>query len=105
MTGIGAALYIGLKLLGMKVHRFKFSGQAISKKQMAFYHQYTRQTLEMVSLITIGAFTYINYTTIQIAFKKQQGLGPWFLPLLFLLVSGLVIYTLWNARKMRKMEG
>ncbi|MBV6643010.1 MAG: DUF1648 domain-containing protein [Cyclobacteriaceae bacterium] len=104
LTGIGAILYIGLKLLGMNIHRFKYNQDELSAGQSIFYRQYTRQTLEIVNLISVSAFAYINYATIQVAFGTQQGLGLWFLPLLLLLVTGLVAYTLINARKLKKME-
>ena len=104
LTGIGAILYIGLKLLGMNIHRFKYYHDELSTDQSFFYRQYTRQTLEIVNLISVSAFAYINYATIKVAFGTQQGLGQWFLPLLLLLVTGLVAHTLINARKLKKME-
>lgn len=104
LTAVGAATYIGLRILGMNVKKIRYQHGELSEKQLAFYHQYTRHTLDIVNLVTVGSFCYINYATIQVALGNQQGLGRWFLPSLLVFVSGLVLYTLINARKLKDLD-
>ena len=48
--------------------------------------------LGMVKLEMLLLFTFINWTTIQVALHKAQGLPGWFLPcVLFIMLCTLVV--------------
>lgn len=97
LVGLGVGLYVLLTVIKRYPNTFNYSQKSTSEN---IAHQYTMATrmIRVVKAIISWGFFYIAWSTIQIAFGKQEGTGMWFLIVFLGLLFGTIIYFLYKSR-------
>jgi uncharacterized membrane protein len=99
---IGVAMYFGFFWLNKFPHLFNYSQQISEENAERLYTINTRMIRTLNAIISC-IFAYINYSIIQSALGKQNGLGAWFFPVFILLILGTIGYFLYKTQKIRSL--
>lgn len=97
---ISIASGVGLFFLSKSPHMFNYP-VTITDENAPEQYRNAQRTLRIVNAIITVMMAYIVYGIIQNARGLMDGLGPWFLPLVLLLVLGSIGFTLWKAYRLR----
>lgn len=104
LTLIATLLFIMLTIIAKKPHTFNYSETITSENAEAQY-KIAMQFMQLLNLFVLSIFIFIDYKTIQIAWKKSDSLGIWFLPLT-IIVSVLIIgFNVLKSKKIKKNYG
>ena len=95
---IGFVMFMGLFWLNKHPHNFNFPQKVTKENAKRLYTTGTRMIRTLDALIT-WLFTYITYSTIQVAMGNQSGLGKWFLPVFMISTLGTTAYFLYKSMK------
>lgn len=95
---IGTVLYAGLYWLNQYPHLFNYPQKVTAENAEQLYKITTRMIRTMNTVIVV-VFAYIIYSTIQVAFGNQSGLGTWFGPTFLLLIFATSMISLFRLMK------
>ena len=97
---VGLILYSGLTILNKYPHVFNYPVRITEENAVRQYKVATK-LVRSLKVVVACLFCYLNYSTIQIAFGKQFGLGTGFLLILIagmFSIIGIYIYWVYKNR-------
>ena len=95
---VGLVIYIGLVILNRFPHIFNYNTE-ITQDNAERQYRLATTLLRIVNLAITLIFFYITYQSVQSAMSGQSGLGFMFVPFVFIVTIGPVIWYLIKASK------
>lgn len=92
---IGLVIYLVITFLSQYPHTFNYMVKITEENAETQYRKAVRM-INLIKTITIIAFGYISFSSIQIAKGLQAGLGFWFVPVLLTTLFGAIYYSFKN---------
>ncbi|MFP2996114.1 DUF1648 domain-containing protein [Spongiivirga sp. MCCC 1A20706] len=93
---IGTILFVGMFILNKHPHIFNYPTRITVDNAKRQYKNATK-LIRFLNTTVVLVFTYITFSTINIALGKQEGLGTYFLLAFLALVFVPVVYHLFKA--------
>ncbi|NLL53485.1 MAG: DUF1648 domain-containing protein [Peptococcaceae bacterium] len=100
LPGIGAGLYLLLTIVSKFPHTFNFPW-AVTEENAERQYLIGRTMVISLKAELIWLFAYIEFSTIQVAMGKSNGLGKAFLPITLIIVFGTIVICLVKGYKAR----
>ncbi len=91
LTAIGTVLFLLLTFLNTRPHKFSYPTKITSNNAFVQYRLATR-LIRFLKTISMLAFAFISYQTVDTALGLANGLGTWFLPVLLIFIFGSLLY-------------
>lgn len=88
---IGTIMYLGFRKLARIPNTYNYP-MKITKENAESAYQNGSRMITSMSVIILGAFSYINYSIIRSAQGGFEGLGKQFLPLFICILFGAIFY-------------
>ncbi len=100
LPAIGIFLFVVLTAVNKYPHTFNYLTEITEENAPEQYRIVGKLMRGLNTLITC-LFTYMTYSTILTALGKQNGLGPYFLPIFLALIFGATGYYLYRSIKLK----
>jgi len=95
---VATVLFIGLTIINKYPHIYNYPINITNDNALKQYTNATR-LIRYLKLILVFIFCLISYQSIRNANGQTDGLGPWFLPLIILLIFvPLIYFIVWSFR-------
>jgi len=95
---VATVLFIGITIINKFPHIFNYPINITKDNALRQYTNATR-LLRYFKLIIVFIFGLVSYQSIRHANEQIYGLGPWFLPLIMLLIFVPLIYFIFRSFK------
>jgi hypothetical protein len=98
---------LGFLLYGLQTwlsrfpHLYNFP-VVVTPRNAGKLYDIARWLLQLLKFELVAAFGYIEWKMVQTARGNADGLGPWFLPLLLVVVSATSLWPLFQMRRYRE---
>ena len=96
LMAIGAVLFIGMYFLNKYPHIFNYPVEITEENAKRQYRTATK-LMRSLNLVVVATFCYLEWEIISSAMNGAGGLGPYFLPIFLVTISGSIIFYLIRA--------
>jgi uncharacterized membrane protein len=91
-------IYIGLSYLNRYPHIFNYPTTITEGNARQHYTAATKM-IQLLKLVIVVSFMYINLCVCLVALGKVDGLGWWFLPLFIVAIISVIVYYFLQIKK------
>ena len=98
LPGVGALVYIALTV-GSRLTRFHNFPIEVTPENASELYTFSRRFLNLSKLVAIAMFGYIEWKMVQTARGNAEGLAPWFLPIMIVLMLSISLYPVFRFRR------
>ena len=98
LPGVGILLYIALTV-GSRLTRLHSFPVEVTPENASELYAFSRRLINLSKLAVIAAFGYIEWKMLQTARGHAEGLAPWFMPILIVVMLSLAVYPAIRLRR------
>ncbi len=98
LPGVGALVYIALTV-GSRLTRLHNFPIEVTPENASELYTFSRRSLNLSKLVAIAMFGYIEWKMVQTARGNVEGLAPWFLPIMIVLMLSIALYPVFRFRR------
>ena len=98
LPGVGALVYIALTV-GSRLTRLHNFPIEVTPENASELYTFSRRSLNLSKLVAIAMFGYIEWKMVQTARGNVEGLAPWFLPIMIVLMLSISLYPVFRFRR------
>ena len=98
LPGVGILVYIALTVASRltRLHSFPIE---VTPENASELYAFSRRLINLSKLAVIAAFGYIEWKMLQTARGNAEGLAPWFLPILIVVMLSFSLYPVFRLRR------
>lgn len=98
LTGGGILAYIAITVVSRLTRLHNFPVEVTPENASEFY-AFSRRLLNLSKLALIATVGYIEWKMLQTARGNAEGLAPWFMPILIVVILGISLYPVFRFRR------